>query len=121
MRGTILDEEDDDDDGDDDGRGDGDIDGVDDDDDDDDIHCDNFVPSCSGDDGDDGDGGNDAFFHVTAVVVSMAKTVGGRGGGYFSIRSVSILHVRGEVSNLKRLVFFFFSARCMLYAKFWAS
>ena len=29
-------------------------------DDDDDIHCDNFVPSCSGDD--DGDGGNDAFF-----------------------------------------------------------
>ena len=78
MRGTILDEEDDDDDGDDDGRGDGDIDGV-----DDDIHCDNFVPSCSGDDGDDGDGGNDAFFHVTAVVVSMAKTVGGRGAGTF--------------------------------------
>lgn len=33
-----------------------------DDDDDNDIHCDNFVPSCSGDDDDDGDRGNDAFF-----------------------------------------------------------
>ena len=56
MLSIILDDEDDDDDG----HGDGDIDGVDDDDDDDDvdtdIHCDNFVPSCSG------DGGNDAFF-----------------------------------------------------------
>ena len=38
------------------------VDDDDEDDDDNDIHCDNFVPSCSGDDDDDGDGGNDAFF-----------------------------------------------------------
>ena len=38
------------------------VDDDDEDDDDNDIHCDNFVPSCSGDDDDGGDGGNDAFF-----------------------------------------------------------
>lgn len=85
MLGIILDDEDDDDDGDDDGHGDGDIDGVsDDDDDDDDIHCDNFVPSCSADDDDDGVMEvMMRFFHVTAVVVFMAKTVEGRGAGTF--------------------------------------
>ena len=50
------------------------------------------------------------FFSVTAALVFMAKRVGG--GGYY---------VRGEVSNLKRLLFFSFLARCMLHAQFWAS
>ena len=57
------------------------------------------------------DGGNNAFFLCDSGVGVHGEESWG-GGGYY---------VRGEVSNLKRLLFFSFLARCMLHAQFWAS